>query len=42
MPRATRLGLSLHTRYVSSSMGPAAGAIELLNSSSKIHGRANW
>ena len=31
------MGPSLHTGWVSP-MGPAAGAIELLNSSSKIHG----
>jgi hypothetical protein len=34
------MGLSLHTGRVSS-MGPAAGPIELLSSSSKIHGCAD-
>jgi len=36
-----RMGLSLYTGWVSP-MGPAAGTIELLNSSSKIHGCAGW
>jgi hypothetical protein len=36
-----RLGLSLYTRWVRS-MGRAAGATELLNSSSKIYGCGDW